>query len=443
MTTTSGRIEELELYLRLTQAENAEVSAALATSRDVAKAALTALQTALVPTLTYRASDLLRPRRWERLQGRHIPLLTRKRANSSVISLADRARDAGQWELAAAYYRTALRRKPENPPIWVQYGHVLKESGHLAEAEKAYRVALAYDQSIADSHLQLGHALKLQGKKEEALAAYMRAFALDSSLASLDGARFELAELGWIEAHFCELHGILVKDVPPSPHPNSVNPASRADGLVRYLRISEQIPGWIRGEEAAALALTSLSLSGRPVIVQIGTFFGSAAVLLAGARKQRGSGIVHCVDPFDCSGDDFSVPHYRRLLAEAGGGSLRAHFESNIRSAGLEDWIEVHQGRAEEIAHGWAASIDMLALGGDQSPAAAREAYENWWPFLKPGGFIAIHNSSPGEYAPTHDGNRRIVVEEIVPPVYTDIRLVVATTFARRSSDGTVNWSGG
>src|SRR6516165_5658024 len=115
MTTTSGRIEELELYLRLTQAENAEVSAALATSRDVAKAALTALQTALVPTLTYRASDLLRPRRWERLQGRHIPLLTRKRANSSVISLADRARDAGQWELAAAYYRTALRRKPENP----------------------------------------------------------------------------------------------------------------------------------------------------------------------------------------------------------------------------------------------------------------------------------------------------------------------------------------
>ena len=214
-----------------------------------------------------------------------------------------------------------------------------------------------------------------------------------------------------------------------------MNSASRADGLAKYLRISEQIPGWIRGEEATALALTTLSLSGPPVIVQIGTFFGSATVLLAGARKLRGSGIVHCVDPFDCSGDDFSVPHYRRLLIEAGGGSLRGYFESNIRSAGLEDWIEVHQGRAEEVANGWAALIDMLDLDGDQSPAGARAAYEGWTPFLKPGGIIAIHNSSPREYDPTHDGHRRIVIEEIVPPIYTDIRLVVHTTFARRSSD--------
>lgn len=57
-------------------------------------------------------------------------------------------------------------------------------------------------------------------------------------------------------------------------------------------------------------------------------------------------------DPFDCSGDDFSVPHYRRLLTKAGGWPLPAHFERNIRCAGLEDWIEVHQGRAEEIALG-------------------------------------------------------------------------------------------
>jgi hypothetical protein len=74
-----------------------------------------------------------------------------------------------------------------------------------------------------------------------------------------------------------------------------VNSATRADRLARYLRISEQIPGWIR-EEAAALALTIPSLSGPPVIVQIGTFFGSATILLAGARKLRGSGVVHCVD---------------------------------------------------------------------------------------------------------------------------------------------------
>jgi len=96
------------------------------------------------------------------------------------------------------------------------------------------------------------------------------------------------------------------------------------------------------------------------------------------------------------------------------------------------------QGRAEEVALGWTASIDMLTLGGGQSPPGAHVAYESWKPFLKRGGIIAVHNSSPREYAPTHDGNRRIVVEEIRPPAYTDIRLVVHTTFARRSGAETL-----
>ena len=38
----------------------------------------------------------------------------------SVISRADRARDAGRWELAARLYRQALDEEPDNPPIWVQ-----------------------------------------------------------------------------------------------------------------------------------------------------------------------------------------------------------------------------------------------------------------------------------------------------------------------------------
>jgi hypothetical protein len=50
-----------------------------------------------------------------------------RRKKASVIALADRARDAAQWELAGA----ALDRNPRNPPIWVQFGHALMESGNL------------------------------------------------------------------------------------------------------------------------------------------------------------------------------------------------------------------------------------------------------------------------------------------------------------------------
>jgi glycosyltransferase involved in cell wall biosynthesis len=146
-----------------------------------------------------------------------------KQRRPSVVALADCARDARDWELAAQLYREALDRNPHDSPIWVQYGHALKESGELrnpdklSEAEIAYRRALLLDPGAADSYLQLGHILKLRGKKEEALSAYLQAIALGSSL---DGTTTELANLGWSEAHFSELGSMLntdgVPDWPPS-----------------------------------------------------------------------------------------------------------------------------------------------------------------------------------------------------------------------------------
>jgi tetratricopeptide (TPR) repeat protein len=97
------------------------------------------------------------------------------------LLLADRARDAGDWTLAARHYREALARDPAQPAIWVQYGHALKEGGNLADAEKAYRKALELDGRLADAHLQLGHLLKTQGRKDDAAECYFRALALDSA----------------------------------------------------------------------------------------------------------------------------------------------------------------------------------------------------------------------------------------------------------------------
>ena len=122
-----------------------------------------------------------------------MPLFRRDdRREPSVISRADRAREAGQWEAAAGLYRIALDRKPRNPPIWIQYGHALKEGGDCAAAETAYRNAIAYQPDDPEAYLQLGHVLKLQGKMVEARLAYRCALVLDASLA--DAAR-ELGQL--------------------------------------------------------------------------------------------------------------------------------------------------------------------------------------------------------------------------------------------------------
>ena len=110
------------------------------------------------------------------------------------IARADRARDVRDWPTAARYYRKALDQNPNNPSIWVQYGHALKESGNLPEAENAYRKSLELDGAVADTHLQLGHALKIRGRKIEASAAYLHALALDPAL---EDAAAELKALGW------------------------------------------------------------------------------------------------------------------------------------------------------------------------------------------------------------------------------------------------------
>jgi tetratricopeptide (TPR) repeat protein len=110
------------------------------------------------------------------------------------ILRAERALEARRWELAVRHYREALADMPNAPEMWVQYGHALKESGNVAEAETAYRKSLELYPGSADAHLQLGHALKIQGRMDEAVDAYFRSMALDPAPRHPQD---ELIALGW------------------------------------------------------------------------------------------------------------------------------------------------------------------------------------------------------------------------------------------------------
>jgi predicted O-methyltransferase YrrM len=192
------------------------------------------------------------------------------------------------------------------------------------------------------------------------------------------------------------------------------------------------IPGWTTREEAAALARESYALGDGATVVEVGSFLGKSSVVLAGARRLRGSGVLHCIDPFDGSGDAHSVSSYRTLARQSPLG-LRARFEANIREAGLSDWVVIHAGTAEAVGGAWTAPIDMLFMDGDQSPAGVRAAFDAFAPHLKPGAILALHNSADRTYADTHDGHRRLVVEAIRAPEWTAVYQVESTTFARKA----------
>jgi hypothetical protein len=145
-----------------------------------------------------------------------------------------------------------------------------------------------------------------------------------------------------------------------------------------------------------------------------------------------GSGIVHCVDPFDGSGDAFSVPVYRRIM-DASRLGLFQQFQQNICEAGLTSFTQPHVQTAEAAADQITAPVDMLFLDGDQSPAGVQSAYLAWEPHLLPGSVLAVHNSSEGDYAEGHDGHRLLVTTRVHPPGYQGIFHVGTTTFATKT----------
>ncbi|HTV34655.1 MAG TPA: tetratricopeptide repeat protein [Methylocella sp.] len=111
---------------------------------------------------------------------------------AAAIGAADAARAACAWPEAARLYREVLDMDGSLAPIWVQYGHALKESGNLSKAEAAYRKSIEITPQEADTHLQLGHALKLQGRTNEAAEAYEECLRRDPKS---EHARLELLNL--------------------------------------------------------------------------------------------------------------------------------------------------------------------------------------------------------------------------------------------------------
>lgn len=98
-----------------------------------------------------------------------------QRGLRSGVYQADRARDAGKWQLAARLYRRALAEDPSLAAIWAQYGHMLWMLGDVAGTERAYREALRRAPVDADTRAQVDQGLRLIGWSDEAADAVRQA----------------------------------------------------------------------------------------------------------------------------------------------------------------------------------------------------------------------------------------------------------------------------
>jgi GT2 family glycosyltransferase/tetratricopeptide (TPR) repeat protein/SAM-dependent methyltransferase len=110
-----------------------------------------------------------------------------------LFAAARRAARQKNWKRAEYLYRKVLKVRPSLGPIWVQYGHCVKEQGDLITALGAYRQAVWVDPTSEDAFIHLGHVEKRLGMKDAAITSLQRAFLLAPSRSDV---RQDLIELG-------------------------------------------------------------------------------------------------------------------------------------------------------------------------------------------------------------------------------------------------------
>jgi len=112
----------------------------------------------------------------------------RKRRTARMVSSAARAAKGKRWRDAASSYEEALRLSPDRVRLHIQAGHMWKEAGDFAQAERHYDLAWRAMPDDADLALQRGHFFHVDGRLNEAVAAYEQAIRLRPDWQEAQGA---------------------------------------------------------------------------------------------------------------------------------------------------------------------------------------------------------------------------------------------------------------
>jgi predicted O-methyltransferase YrrM len=128
------------------------------------------------------------------------------------------------------------------------------------------------------------------------------------------------------------------------------------------------------------LMLTQQALQLRPEFraLEVGSYLGASTAFLAFAATRIG-GVVHAVDTW---GND--------IMGAEGKRDTLPEFQRNV--APFAHFIQTHRGWSLDIARAWSEPLDLLFIDGDHHEEAVVADLRAWLPFLKPGGWLAMHD---------------------------------------------------
>ncbi len=144
-----------------------------------------------------------------------------------------------------------------------------------------------------------------------------------------------------------------------------------------------------------------------PIAVELGSWQGKSSVMIAGGLARRPGARLYCVDPFGLDENpEYQRLYYTPLLAKMG-RTLEQAFSDHIRQSGLSSIVEAVCGYSFEVVQTWTTPIDLLFIDANHEYEAVQRDFEQWEPFVRIGGIVALHDASPAWPGPTRVRDER------------------------------------
>lgn len=171
-------------------------------------------------------------------------------------------------------------------------------------------------------------------------------------------------------------------------------------------------------EEREGLCLHGLARRAAPLgtAVEIGSYKGRSTWFLAHAYEQAGS--QWPVVAFD--------PHLE---------GTRDAFLANLERTGIAGRVEAHAAFSHDAVAAFDRPIGLLWIDGDHTYEGVRRDFEDWFPKLAVGGWLAFHDTVNHWHGPT-----RLVRELLAGrDDLTDVGVMGTITFARKRAPSAGN----
>ncbi|MGW0789606.1 class I SAM-dependent methyltransferase [Streptomyces sp. NPDC002911] len=200
----------------------------------------------------------------------------------------------------------------------------------------------------------------------------------------------------------------------------------------------EAAKGFMPAHEGLALyaAAVEAAALGLPLL-EVGTYCGRSAILLADAARAAG---VTALTVDHHRGSEEQQPGWEYhdpsvVDPEIGLMDTLPTFRRTLRRAGLEEHVVALVGRSPQVAAVWGGTLGLVFIDGGHTDAHANADYEGWAPKVADGGLLVIHDVFPD---PADGGQApyRIHQRALGSGAFTEISVTDSLRVLRRTGAG-------